>query len=162
MTTCASVKESQEINVRVSCTLCVKVFLIFQPNVFYMVCSSAKMMNLSTEPMDISVMKKDEGWRLIVSAYCRSASKFVGVVGPDSTPVEANQTYEALMPYDKVGDPMARILKNPNGTIAIIHLETCGCSGKLQSYDPNANLWQNVSDVAPENALVQGGRNSFR
>ena len=137
-------------------------FLFFQHNIFDTVFLSAKMMNLSTEPMAISVMKKDEGWRLIVSAYCRNASKFVGVVVPDSIPVEGNHTYEALMPYDKVGDPMAKILNTTNDTIAIFHFETCGCSGKLQSYDPNADLWQNVNDVSPDNAIVQGGRNSFR
>lgn len=130
----------------------------------YLIWLSAKMMNLSTEPMDISVIKREGDKRLIVSAYCRSASKFVGVVTPGSPSTEINQTepIESLMPYDKLGNSMAKILKNRNQTIAIINVESCGCSGKLKSNDGGSSIWQNVGNVTVYNALVQGGSNSFR
>ena len=123
------------------------------------------MMDLSTEPMDISVIKRAGDKRLIASAYCRSATKFVGVVTPGPPPTEGpNQTkpYEALLPSDKLGNPMAKILKNPNETIAIINVHSCGCSGKLQSYNASSHVWQNVENVSVDNALVQGGSNSLR
>ena len=65
------------------------------------------MMNLSTEPMSISVMKKDDGWRLIVSAYCRSPTRFVGmIVARNDAPLIKRTSYQMDIPFNTSVQPV--------------------------------------------------------
>lgn len=110
--------------------------------------------------MTATRIKKSNGTSIVASAYCKTASKFVGTVPQHAPPTP--KPYEALLPIDKIGDAAFGILGTPNDTIAIIGLESCGCSGKLQGFHPSSEAWESFDHPKLESALIQGGRSSLR
>lgn len=116
-------------------------------------------MDLPTEAMTATRIGNSNGTpNLIVSAYCKTAKKFLGIVSHQVP--SPGKPYEALLPNDKIGD--LHILENPNETIAIINVKSCGCSGRLQSSHPSSGTWDNLDLPRLESSLIQGGKHSLR